>query len=211
MLVKKIISGEKERKRNAFLIMSLVVSFSIVIFSFEWGERGYVNAFSTSTLNNKACYKENSAMQLTSLEKYVITKKGAEVNDTEEEIKSTDVVESFSIYNNQETACNDPYIIVDEMPEFPGGDEGRIEFFANNIKCPDLARQNRVEGTVYIQFVIGTDGSVKDVALARGIGSGCDEEAIRIAKMMPKWKPGKQGNKLVNVLCTIPINFQLSK
>ena len=102
-----------------------------------------------------------------------------------------------------------PFKVVEQDPEYPGGDEARLTFLRNNLKYPQIARETRIQGTVYVGFVVEKDGSITQVTILRGIGGGCDEEAIRVAKMMPKWKPGKQRGKEVRVSYQMPIKFIL--
>jgi len=102
------------------------------------------------------------------------------------------------------------FTIVEDMPTFPGGDKARNRFLAENIIYPEKATRYGIQGTVYISFIVNREGSVTDVKLLRGIGSGCDEEAVRVVKLLPKWNPGKQGGKTVNVLFNMPIYFKLS-
>jgi periplasmic protein TonB len=102
-----------------------------------------------------------------------------------------------------------PFIVVEEMPSFPGGDEARIKFISDNIVYPEIEKEINTQGTIYITFVVETDGSITDVKILRGIGSGCDEEAVRVVKMMPKWNPGKQSGKSVRVQFNLPIKFTL--
>lgn len=99
-----------------------------------------------------------------------------------------------------------PYTWVSQMPEFDGNIQAYI---GNNIRYPDLARENNIDGKVTVQFVVNEDGSVSNARILKGIGGGCDEEAIRIVNSMPRWKPGKQNGKAVKVYFTLPIVFQL--
>ncbi|MCA9487717.1 MAG: energy transducer TonB [Nanoarchaeota archaeon] len=101
------------------------------------------------------------------------------------------------------------FIVVESMPEFPGGEKGLHEYLAQNLKYPKVAREANISGRVFLTFVVETDGSVTDVRLLRGIGGGCDEEAIRVVEAMPKWSPGKQRGKPVRVQYNIPISFVL--
>jgi protein TonB len=101
------------------------------------------------------------------------------------------------------------FTIVEEMPSFPGGESERNKFLAENIVYPQQATENGIQGTVYVSFVVDSKGNVTDVKLLRGIGGGCDEEALRVVKMMPKWHPGKQNGKQVRVLFNMPIYFKL--
>lgn len=102
-----------------------------------------------------------------------------------------------------------PYTIVEQMPEFPGGDDSLEAFLVREIKYPPNARNMSVTGTVYVGFVVMKSGEISDVKVLRGIGSGCDEEAVRVVKLMPKWKPGEQEGKKVDVKYNLPIKFKL--
>jgi len=101
------------------------------------------------------------------------------------------------------------YQIAEEMPEFPGGVEALMDFVGKNVKYPEEAKEKEISGRVFVSFVIEKDGSVSNVKVLRGIGGGCDEEAVRVIKAMPKWTPGKQKGKPVRVNYQIPINFKL--
>ena len=102
------------------------------------------------------------------------------------------------------------YQIVDQMPEFPGGTEALLKFVANNVKYPEKAKDEEISGRVFISFVIEKDGSVSNVEVKRGIGGGCDEEAVRVIKSLPNWKPGIKDGKPVRVSYMMPINFKLT-
>jgi periplasmic protein TonB len=102
-----------------------------------------------------------------------------------------------------------PLLIVEQAPEFVNGLNAMYKFLKENMKYPAVARENGIEGSVYVGFVVGKDGTIRDVKVKRGIGGGCNEEAIRVVELMPKWNPGKQNGKAVNVSFTIPIKFKL--
>lgn len=99
--------------------------------------------------------------------------------------------------------------IVEEMPEFPGGQAEAMKFLARNIKYPVAAQQAKIEGRVIVQFVVERDGSISDVHVKRGVNPDLDAEAVRVVSLMPKWKPGKQRGKAVAVKYTMPIMFRL--
>jgi len=102
------------------------------------------------------------------------------------------------------------YQKVDDMPSFPGGETKLMEYVGKNLKYPQEAREKGVQGRVFVGFVVEPDGSISDVKLLRGIGGGCDEEAIRVVKSFPKWKPGKHQGKFVRVSYMLPVNFKLA-
>ena len=102
------------------------------------------------------------------------------------------------------------YQTVEEMPQYPGGEKAMMEYVAKNVKYPQEAKDKEIQGRVFVSFVIEKDGSVNEVKVMRGIGGGCDEEAVRVIIGMSKWKPGKQDGKPVRVSYMMPINFKLS-
>ena len=101
------------------------------------------------------------------------------------------------------------FTIVEQMPEFPGGEEELFKYLGKNIKYPSMARENGITGTVYVTFVVEGNGEISDVKKLRGIGGGCDEEAMRVVKAMPSWRAGKQNGKSVRVQYNLPIKFTL--
>lgn len=101
------------------------------------------------------------------------------------------------------------FTIVEEQPSFPGGDLARIEYFKNALNYPVNAKELGIMGTVYVGFVVEPNGSISNVKLLRGIGGGCDEEAIRVVSGMPRWNPGKQRSIAVRVQFTLPVRFVL--
>lgn len=108
-----------------------------------------------------------------------------------------------------EAPRNEPFTIVEQMPEFPGGDDALLSYLQRNIKYPAYAQENEITGTVLVNFVVNEDGSVTNAKVTKGIKGGCDEEALRVVRGMPKWKPGKQGGQAVKVYFDVPVNFQI--
>ena len=104
---------------------------------------------------------------------------------------------------------SEPFTVVETMPAFPGGDRGLIDYLGKELRYPSMAVQAEIQGVVYVQFTIGTDGRVTDERVLRGIGGGCDEEALRVIKAMPDWSPGEQRGNRVPVRMVLPIKFTL--
>ncbi len=100
--------------------------------------------------------------------------------------------------------------IVEEMPSFVGGEEARLKFLAGNLVYPTQASETGIQGTVYVSFIVDSKGHITDAKVLRGIGGGCDEEALRVVRMMPNWHPGKQNGKQVRVQYQMAIQFKLS-
>ena len=109
-------------------------------------------------------------------------------------IESTEPLESFTI---------------EQQPEYPGGYKKLMEFLGHNIKYPRGAAASGVGGKVFLSFVVSKDGDIQKIQVSKGIGFGCDEEAMRVVGQMPRWTPGKQSGRAVPVRFTLPITFQL--
>ena len=101
------------------------------------------------------------------------------------------------------------FVMVEQMPEFPGGMAKLQAFLAENITFPESAKESGIQGTVYVSFVVRKDGRISDAKILRGIGGGCEEEALRVVNKMPRWKPGTQRGKNVDVQFNLPIVFKL--
>ena len=110
-----------------------------------------------------------------------------------------------------EPEIKDPiiYRVVEDMPAFPGGEEEMFNYLSHNINYPLIAKQTGIQGTVHLTFVVETDGSISNVSILRGIGGGCDQEAMRVVKSMPTWTPGNQQGRPVRVQFNLPVKFVL--
>ena len=136
-----------------------------------------------------------------------------EVEDVEinAEVDQNEVIEEYVApeVEEEEVVEAEIFTIVEEMPDFPGGVAKLQEYLIKNIKYPQMARESGIQGRVFVNFVVEPDGHVSNVNVMRSLGGGCDEEAIRVVKAMPKWKPGKQRGKPVRVSYILPVNFKL--
>jgi TonB family protein len=103
------------------------------------------------------------------------------------------------------------FTVVEKQPEFPGGVKEMYNFLAENIKYPEEAVKAGAEGRVFLSFIVTTEGEIADVKILKGLGYGFDEEALRVLSKFPKWQPGSQDGKPVNVKFNLPINFQLEE
>lgn len=121
-------------------------------------------------------------------------------------IQAQVVIEDNAVVNEDESQI---FVFVEEYPEFPNGEENLYKYLGSNIKYPHEALENGIQGTVVVKFVVEKDGSISNVKAVRKIGGGCDEEAVRVVKRMPRWKPGKQSGKPVRTEFTLPIQFKL--
>jgi periplasmic protein TonB len=102
------------------------------------------------------------------------------------------------------------FTVVEQMPEFEGGQEAMMKFIYKNVKYPSAARRMGIEGTVFVGFVVDSEGKINDVKTVKGISAECDKEAERVIKLMPPWKAGKQNGKAVKVRFVLPIKFKLA-
>ncbi len=121
----------------------------------------------------------------------------------------TAVPQSDNKSNSTKKSSGKVYDRVEVYPEYPGGSEAMFNYLMTNLKYPEAAKTTKVQGKVMVSFNVMKDGSVSDVKVLQGIGSGCDEEAIRVVKGMPKWKPGQNKGKNVNVHMVLPLQFKL--
>lgn len=129
----------------------------------------------------------------------------------EEEIPEVEIEEEDEIEPDiidEEIDEEEIFMIVENQPEFPGGNGALFNFINKNIKYPIQAIEMEIEGMVVVQFVVNKKGEINDVKIIKSLGGGCDEEAIRIVKSMPKWKAGRQRGKPVNVSFNLPLRFQ---
>ena len=160
------------------------------------------------------------------LEKIIKKPKEKEIStNTEKSYKSTSVTETGKIGRPNTKTINKPdktdtsiakkidddhiFLFVEVMPEFPGGESEMYKFIRKNINYPRMAKESGVSGLVFLTFVVERDGRITDIQILRGIGAGCDEEAIRVINRMSYWNPGTQGGKSVRVQYKMPIKFTL--
>ncbi len=221
MELKKSPEADLEKKRGLFIQIGLVITLALVFVAFEWKTYD-AKDFSLGQLKMEDIPEEiipitkqeekppppppPPVQQIVIVEDDKVIENEAEVQDTE--VTQETVVE---VQPTKEEVLDEPeiFLIVEEMPGFPGGEAQLVKFLSENIKYPAIARENGITGTVFVTFVIGPDGTVKDVKVLRGIGGGCDEEAKRVVNSMPKWKAGKQRGKPVSVQYNLPIRFTL--
>lgn len=124
----------------------------------------------------------------------------------------SDLIKSESVKNEVvKEDTSQVFRIVEEMPEYPGGTDACMKFLGDNIKYPENAKKNGIEGRVIAQYIVGKDGEISNIQIVRGVAPEIDAEAKRVIAMMPKWKPGKQRGQNVRVYYTIPVTFRLNK
>ncbi|HIT82834.1 MAG TPA: energy transducer TonB [Candidatus Avibacteroides faecavium] len=131
------------------------------------------------------------------------------------DVKGNDELNGADIADLQETITQapveeeKPYVHVEQMPEFPGGQQALLQYIAKELKYPVIAQENGIEGMVVVQFVVKADGHVGDIKVVRSLDPYCDKEAIRVVQTLPQWTPGMQNGRAVPVYYTLPIRFKL--
>jgi periplasmic protein TonB len=144
------------------------------------------------------------------MQKEIVEQKAA-ISTSDFNKGTDDVAAPIAKQNTKITEEDDkPFLVVEQMPQFPGGEVEMMKFIRDNLKYPGRAQEAGVTGKVIVNFVVGRDGKITHIKIVRGIGSGCDEEAIRVLEKMPPWTPGMMGGKAVPVYFTFPITFRLN-
>lgn len=224
MDIKKSPKANLEAKKLLFIQIGLIISLSIVLLAFEYKSYGkreieLQQQIIDDTPEEIIPITEQKVKpppppppkQVTVIN---IVEDDVEIEDEIEidaEIDMDTEVEEFIPIELEEEEIKEEEIfqIVEENPEFPGGQTALHKFLFENIKYPVIANESGIQGMVYVTFVVEKDGSITDVRVLRGIGGGCDEEAVRVVKTMPKWKVGKQRGKPVRVQFNLPVRFVL--
>ncbi len=129
------------------------------------------------------------------------------------QIKDEEVVEAVQVVTEEVTTEDvdkaEPFVVVEEMPMFPGGEKALLDYIGLNTQYPEVAKENNIQGKVIVRFCVTSKGGVDKVEILKGVDPELDKEAIRVVKTLPKFKPGKQGGKPVPVWFMVPINFTL--
>lgn len=225
MEIKKSPKANLDDKRLTFTLIGLVVTLFIVWRVFEI--RSYdKQQFDTFTRTVEVMDEE---MEITKQEQpkpqiqapkpqvtqIQVVEDDAEVEDIDinAEVDQDEVIEEYTYeapeIEEEEIVEAEVFLSVEENPEFPGGPGKLLEFVQKNLKYPMMARESDIQGRVFVGFVVEKDGSITNVRVLRGIGGGCDEEAVRVVQSLPKFKPGKQRGNPVRVAYTLPIVFKL--
>ncbi len=227
MELKKSPKVDLENKRNIFLMLGLVISLGIILVAFEWTTK----PSQTSSLGSIQSQEvEEEIIPITRQEEIkppppppppkvievlnivdddVDIEDELEIEDSEADDETIIDLPPVNLADEEEEDNTHVFFIVEDMPEFPGGDLALRKFIANSINYPVIAQENGIEGKVYVTFVVDKDGSVSDAKIVRGVDPSIDKEALRVVSNLPRWKPGKQRGKPVRVSYTVPINFVL--
>jgi len=224
MELKKNPKADLENKKGTFTQIGLVVSLAIVLFAFEWktydrviADLGQVDVVVIEEEEIPITRQETPPPPppptpttiLNIVEDDVEIKE--ELNIDAEATETTEIVEYVPVVVEEAPVQEaEIFLVVEDPAAFPGGEPARMKFLQENIKYPQIAREMGIQGTVYVTFVVEPSGKLTGVKVLRGIGGGCDEEAMRVVSIMPKWTPGKQRGQAVRVQFNMPIKFVLN-
>ncbi len=224
METKKTPKADLENKKRIFLQIGIAFALLVVLVAFEWKQYERPE-FDLGTLDMEIIEEED--IPITRQEQpppppppepsteLIIVDDDVEIDEEfiidVEATVFTEVQEFAPIIVEEEEVVEDViFTVVEDQPSFPGGEEARIRFLQENLRYPQMAREAGIQGTVFVTFVVERDGSVTDVRVLRGIGGGCDEEAVRVVRNMPNWQPGRQRGQAVRVQFNMPIRFVLN-
>ncbi|MCU4164471.1 TonB family protein [Carboxylicivirga caseinilyticus] len=226
MEVKKSKKADLERKRAMFFQIGLIVTLGVVFVAFEWTTTDMA-AGNSSWVEEEIV--EEEAPPITRQEEVKppppppppqmsdiieIVDNDVEL-DEELVIEDTDVDEDFEVdmskFETQEEESGDPlpFFILEDKPEFPGGEKALLKYLSTNVRYPVICQENGIQGMVLVSFIIDETGQVTNVAATRAQDANLEREAVRVVKSMPKWKPGKQRGRAVKVSYSVPVRFRL--
>lgn len=230
MEIKKSPKADLERGKTLSVLMGFVVGLAVLFVGFEWSTRDVMVVQESDGVADIIAEEE---VEITRPENTppppppppapVVTEVLNVVED-DVELEQQDILSSEDNQQEAQTAVYTPpavveeeeeeaaqqiFTVVEEMPEFPGGQGELLKYLGHSIRYPVIAQENGIQGRVICAFVVNRDGSIVDAEVLRGVDPSLDKEALRVINSMPKWKPGKQRGKPVRVKYTVPVVFRL--
>ncbi|MCL2072344.1 MAG: energy transducer TonB [Marinilabiliaceae bacterium] len=226
MEIKKSSKADLENKKTVFMQIGVVIVLSIALIAFEWSTTDYSLDPSLVTAQYDG---EEEIIPITKQEEVKPPPPPPPqvtdiLNIVEDDVELDDVLDIFDTemddvrefdmtismeMEEEERDDTEIFTIVEESPEFPGGEAALLRYLAQNTKYPPIAQENNITGRVMVQFVVEPTGDVSNVKVMRPVDPSLDREAIRVVQSLPRFKPGKQRNRPVRVYYTVPINFTL--
>jgi protein TonB len=217
---KKTQKADLSNKRGLFFSIGLFSALSVALMAFEWKQTDekvdLLSAKSTNTFEEMI--EVPTTQQLPPLAPVIQQPKIVEVPDEEEIQENLNIdldnesprieVASVAVAEAEEEV-DEIFTIVEESAMPNGGMPAFYKYLVDNMRYPAQARRLGVEGKVTLSFVVDKNGKISEVNVLRGIGSGCDEEAVRVMQNAPSWKPGKQRGKAVKQRCIMPLSFKM--
>ncbi|MCF6358816.1 MAG: energy transducer TonB [Draconibacterium sp.] len=226
MIYKKSKKADLENKRKTLFLIGFLIALGSVLFAFEWktGPPQTMDLGNTIFDVEDVIYipstppeKKEPPQQKIEVLIFELVDDNTDIEDEfvgfDSEFTDENVLDiedfAFASTDDEYDKTDKPFMFVEEMPEFPGGEKALLNYLATNVKYPVIAQENGIQGKVYITFVVDKNGSINNVSVLRGVDKSLDNESIRVISSMPKWKPGKQRGKAVKVQFTVPIVFEL--
>lgn len=226
MEIKKTPKADLENKKSTWLLVGYVIVLAFMFIAFEWTKRDI--KIDTSQAITDLVFEEE-IIPITEQPEQVAPPppEAPSIAETLTIVDDDADVEETTIATSEETnqAVEIKYVpvaveeeepeeqtifeVVENMPDFPGGQAALMQYLAKNIKYPTIAQENGTQGRVIVQFVVNKDGSIVDAKVVRSVDPYLDKEALRVINTMPKWKPGMQRGKPVRVKFTVPVMFRL--
>jgi len=224
MEIKKNPNANIEKLKLGFYLIGFVVTLGLILTFFNWESI----AQTSDEFTSQTVLVENEIMEVTRQDleppKPEIQQQQQVQTDVIEIVEDDTEIESdfefdleanenteitFDLEEEKEDEAPQIFVVVDKMPEFPGGVTALRQYISKNLNYPALARDNDIQGTVYMIFVVTATGKVEQVTISRGVDPLLDEEAFRVVNTLPNFKPGMQGGKAVSVWYSVPIIFKI--
>ena len=227
MEIKKTPKANLENKKTMAILIGLVLALGIMFIAFEWSKneiKVYDDAIQGEFVEDEemieVTFRDETPppppppTQETVLSDIIDIRENKEDIQTKDFNSEDDKNKKVVIQAPIAAPVEDPeesriHVVVERMPEFPGGEAAMNQFINRTIRYPVIAQENGIQGRVVVQFVVNTDGKIVDVEVVRGVEESLDKEAVRVVKAMPPWNPGRQGGKNVRVKYTLPIRFRI--
>ncbi|HPD64760.1 MAG TPA: energy transducer TonB [Bacteroidia bacterium] len=224
MKPKKTEKADVDKKSGLYFRIGLAISLALSILAFEWTQ---YDKTTVDLSSNLVLDEEEEVADITKQDQpppqapppaappeIEIVEDNVKVDNTNQlqdvEANEQQAIEIPVLQEEKETVVEEEiFFVVEDMPTFPGGEVALQKYLKDNIRYPEIERDNGIQGLVVVSFVVEKDGSVNKVEILKGVTPNINDEAIRVIKAMPKWSPGKQRGKPVRVTINVPIRFTL--
>ncbi len=228
MEIKKSEKADLEKGKSTALLIGFVMVLALLFVALEWTQRD--KKIDLSGLIVAEVSLEEEMVPITLPEKKTvppppqsvtvadiieIVEDDADIEETtiastEDQTEYIEIKDIENIVVEEEPEEEAPFMVVEKMPEFPGGMTALMQYLQKNIKYPAVCRENNIQGRVLIQFIVNRDGTIVEPEVVKSVNPYLDKEALRVISGMPKWSPGEQRGKPVRVKYTVPVNFKLN-
>ena len=227
MEIKKTPKANLENKKTMAILIGLVLALGIMFIAFEWSKneiKVYEDAIQGEFVEDEemieVTFRDETPPPPPPPTQETVLSDIIDIRENKEDIQTKDfnseddknkkvVIQAPIAAPVEDPEENRIHVVVERMPEFPGGEAAMNQFINRTIRYPVIAQENGIQGRVVVQFVVNTDGKIVDVEVVRGVEESLDKEAVRVVKAMPPWNPGRQGGKNVRVKYTLPIRFRI--